>query len=57
MPDASPTGPVKDTLFSEYQYLYENGPANDRQTSEGREISDKIRGHKFWHELEEKYVP
>jgi hypothetical protein len=27
MPDASPSGAVKDTLFNVYQDLYDNGPA------------------------------
>jgi 2-methylisocitrate lyase-like PEP mutase family enzyme len=57
MPDASSSAAVKDALFNDYQYLYDNGPANARETPGSREISDKIRGHKFWHELEDKYVP
>jgi thiazole synthase ThiGH ThiG subunit len=56
MPDATPSGAVKGTLFNVYQDLYDNGPAARHETP-GREISDKLRGHKFWHELEEKYVP
>jgi hypothetical protein len=56
MPDASPSGAVKETLFNVYQELYDCGPGA-RQGTPGREISDKLRGHKFWHELEEKYVP
>ena len=55
MPDASPTDEVRETLFKIYQELYDFGPAT-RQSAPGREISDKIRGHTFWHELEEKYV-
>jgi len=56
MPDASAIGAVKDALFKTYQDLYDFGPAYSTETS-GRELSDKLRGHKFWHELEEKYVP
>ena len=56
MPDASPSGAVQNTLFNVYQDLYDNGPAS-RHDAPGRQISDKLRGHKFWHELEEKYVP
>jgi len=47
---------VQNTLFNVYQDLYYNGPAA-RHDAPGREISDQLRGHKFWHELEEKYVP
>jgi 2-methylisocitrate lyase-like PEP mutase family enzyme len=56
MPDASAIGAVKDALFKTYQDLYDFGPAYSPETS-GRELSDKLRGHKFWNELEEKYVP
>jgi len=56
MPDASPSGAVKDTLFEVYQELKDKGPAA-RRGKPGREIADNIRGHKFWHELEDKYVP
>jgi 2-methylisocitrate lyase-like PEP mutase family enzyme len=56
MPDASAIGVVKAALFKTYQDLYDFGPAYGKETS-GRELSDKLRGHKFWHELEEKYVP
>jgi methylisocitrate lyase len=56
MPDASPSGAVKETLFNVYQELYDCGPGA-RQGTRGREISAKLRGHQFWHDLEEKYVP
>lgn len=56
MPDTSPTDAVKETLFKVYQELFDFGP-NTRHGTLGREISDEIRGHKFWHELEDKYVP